>query len=201
VSDFGSVAAGGPPSDRCVAVAQAAIPAVVDGVGLLVATAIAGAEAGATLGPASLGVAQASLPAILDFASSPSFAEIAGAEAGHSLDVSRVPAGLLGGRFFSPVYVDRLRVFPSRQETARREGERFGHRWCHLWSDDIEALHAMAGRLGMKREWFHDRPGFPHYDLPPFRREAALAFGAVENSLKAWLRQRRERSVRATPAR
>lgn len=148
-----------------MAVVQAAIPAVVDGVGLLVATAIAGAEDG------------------------------------HSLDVPRVPAGSLGGRFLSPVYVDRLREFPSRQETARREGERFGHRWCHLWSDDIEALHAMAERLGMRREWFQDRPGFPHYDLPPFRRERALALGAAEHSLKAWLRQRRERSVRVTPAR
>ncbi|MBK8476991.1 MAG: DUF4031 domain-containing protein [Opitutaceae bacterium] len=90
-----------------------------------------------------------------------------------------------------PVYVDGLRVHRSRSEPARSAGERFGHRWCHLWSNDLDALHAMAEGLGMHRDWFQDRPGFPHYDLPPFRREAALALGAVEYSLKAWLRERR----------
>ncbi len=91
----------------------------------------------------------------------------------------------------APIYVDRLRVHRSRTEPARTAGEQFGHRWCHLWSDDLDALHAMAAALGIRREWFQDRPGFPHYDLPPFRRERALALGAVEHSLKAWLRAHR----------
>lgn len=91
----------------------------------------------------------------------------------------------------APIYVDRLRTHRSRSEPARSAGEQFGHRWCHLWSEDLDALHSMAERLGMRREWFQDRPGFPHYDLPPFRREAALAHGAVEHSLKDWLRARR----------
>lgn len=95
------------------------------------------------------------------------------------------------GRF---IYVDRLRVHRSRTEPARTAGEQFGHRWCHLWSDDLDALHAMAAALGIRREWFQDRPGFPHYDLPPFRRERALALGAAEQSLKAWLRERKHRS-------
>jgi len=90
-----------------------------------------------------------------------------------------------------PIYVDRLRVHRSRTEPARTFGEQFGHRWCHLWSDDLDALHAMAAALGIRREWFQDRPGFPHYDLPPFRRERALILGAVEHSLKTWLRERR----------
>lgn len=46
----------------------------------------------------------------------------------------------------------------------------------------------MAERLGMRREWFQDRRGFSYYDLPPFRREAALALGAIEHSLKDWLK-------------
>lgn len=89
------------------------------------------------------------------------------------------------------IYVDRLFVARSRTEPARSAGERFGHRWCHLWSGDLAALHRMATRLGLRREWFQDRPGFPHYDLPPFRRARALALGAVEHSLKTWLRERR----------
>ncbi len=97
-----------------------------------------------------------------------------------------------GARTGAAVYVDRLRVHRSRTEPARTAGEQFGHRWCHLWSDDLNALHAMAAALGMRRECFQERPGFPHYDLPPFRRERALALGAAEHSLKDWLRARRE---------
>ena len=43
-------------------------------------------------------------------------------------------------RAVAVVHVDRLRVHLSRHEPARRAGEEFGHRWCHMWSDDIEAL-------------------------------------------------------------
>jgi hypothetical protein len=91
-----------------------------------------------------------------------------------------------------PVYVDRLRVHPSTVEMARNAGERWGHLWCHLWSDDLEALHAMAERIGMRREWFQDRERLPHYDLSPVGRERAIAAGAVETSLKMWLRSRSE---------
>ena len=100
--------------------------------------------------------------------------------------------GAHGARPGAAVYVDRLRVHRSRIEPARTAGEQFGHRWCHLWSDDLAALHEMASALGLRLEWFQDRPGFPHYDLPPFRRERALALGAAEQSLKDWLRERRE---------
>jgi len=89
------------------------------------------------------------------------------------------------------VFVDALRAQPSSVEIARNAGERWGHRWCHLWSGDLEALHAMAEAVGMRREWFQDREGFPHYDLSPVGRERAVALGAVEVSLKAWLRARR----------
>jgi len=92
-----------------------------------------------------------------------------------------------------PVYVDGLRVHPSAVEMARNAGERWGHRWCHLWSEDLEALHALAESIGMRREWFQDRAGFPHYDLSPSGREKALAHGAREVSLKAWLRERLRR--------
>ncbi|MBN2508367.1 MAG: DUF4031 domain-containing protein [Verrucomicrobia bacterium] len=99
------------------------------------------------------------------------------------------------------VYVDGLFVFKSRNRQARHAGQSNGHSWCHMWSDDLQALHAMARNLGMRRKWFQNRPGFPHYDLPPFRRAAALSLGAIERSLKNWLRAKRPpQAPRKSPA-
>jgi hypothetical protein len=56
-------------------------------------------------------------------------------------------------------------------------------RWSHLVADTDEELHAFVARLGMRREWFQDKPGRPHhahYDLPERARAEAVANGAVE---------------------
>ncbi len=55
--------------------------------------------------------------------------------------------------------------------------------WCHMMTDDLtpaglDELHAMAERIGMRREWFQDKPHYPHYDLRPSKRVLALQFGA-----------------------
>jgi hypothetical protein len=97
----------------------------------------------------------------------------------------------------APVYVDPLFVAISRDSQARRVGDRNGHRWCHMWSDDLDALHAMAARVGMKRQWFQNKPGFPHYDLVPGRRWLALRFGAVERDLMDYLREKKAKGVLA----
>ncbi len=77
-------------------------------------------------------------------------------------------------------------------------------RWCHLFADDVEELHVLAARIGMKRAWFQHRPGrLPHYDLVPPRRAAALAAGAVEvgrEKLVELIRKERERSTHLAPA-
>ncbi len=92
------------------------------------------------------------------------------------------------------IYVDPLTVHPPAKEAqARRVGTRNGNRWSHLWSDDIEALHAMAAEIGMRKTWFQNKPGFPHYDLTPGRRIRAIQAGAVERSLSDWCRERRAR--------
>ena len=48
-------------------------------------------------------------------------------------------------------------------------------KWCHMATDGpLEELHAMAARLGLRREWFQDKPRSPHYDLVPSKRTLAL---------------------------
>lgn len=49
----------------------------------------------------------------------------------------------------------------------------------HLLTSDLEELHALAARIGLRRSWFQDEL-FPHYDLTASRRRAAIAAGAVE---------------------
>lgn len=71
------------------------------------------------------------------------------------------------------VYVDTL--FPC---------ERRPNWWwpfaCHLYADTTEELHAFAAKLSLEREWFQDKPFFPHYDLTPSKRKVAVHLGAVE---------------------
>ncbi|MBK3780121.1 DUF4031 domain-containing protein [Paraburkholderia aspalathi] len=53
---------------------------------------------------------------------------------------------------------------------------------CHMFTDslDLEELHLMAERIGMKREWFQPHRIAPHYDLTASRRAAAVKLGALE---------------------
>lgn len=61
-----------------------------------------------------------------------------------------------------------------------------GHRVlsCHMFSDsvDLEELHSVALRIGMKREWFQPHRIAPHYDLTPSRRLTAVQLGVIEVS-------------------
>jgi hypothetical protein len=85
---------------------------------------------------------------------------------------------------------------------AERVGARHGHMWCHMFADeeDCAELHAMARKIGMKREWFQRG----HYDLVPTKRAKAVALGAVEadrqKSVEIWKRQRAVRMAAAEKA-
>lgn len=50
---------------------------------------------------------------------------------------------------------------------------------CHMLADTLEELHAMADRIGMKREWFQPE-STPHYDVSKTRRALAIQHGAIE---------------------
>jgi hypothetical protein len=73
------------------------------------------------------------------------------------------------------VYVDVLVCYGVRVGRLGPETK-----WCHMFADSLEELHAMASAIGMKRTWFQDKPGFPHYDLVASKRAKAVALGAVE---------------------
>lgn len=48
----------------------------------------------------------------------------------------------------------------------------------HMFGTDLEELHRMASRIGMKRSWFQSDGTFPHYDLSRSRRLHAIRLGA-----------------------
>jgi Protein of unknown function (DUF4031) len=76
------------------------------------------------------------------------------------------------------VYVDRIRTHGN----VKGRADRVGNRWSHLFADTPEELDAFAASIGMHYEWGQHRgvPGKYHYDVPPFRREMAVAAGAQE---------------------
>jgi hypothetical protein len=82
------------------------------------------------------------------------------------------------------IYVDDLVAHPVsayHDAQARRVGAKNGDRWCHLYADTPEELHAAAARIGMRRSWAQtSRTGVEHYDLTPGRRAHAVAAGARE---------------------
>lgn len=55
---------------------------------------------------------------------------------------------------------------------------------CHMFtdalSDNLEPLHRFAESVGLKRDWFQQRPGkLPHYDLTAKMRTRAVLLGAM----------------------
>jgi hypothetical protein len=59
-----------------------------------------------------------------------------------------------------------------------------GRLMCHMFSPDLEKLHAMADLIGIQRRWFQDparaNVSWPHYDIDQTLRALAVGFGAIE---------------------
>ncbi len=84
------------------------------------------------------------------------------------------------------IYVDEVRTY----DDVKGEARRWGRRWCHMWAatpQQEEELHEMARKVGLKRQYFQNRPGFPHYDMIPSKRALAMENGATFMSLRQWI--------------
>jgi hypothetical protein len=64
---------------------------------------------------------------------------------------------------------------------------------CHMVADTLEELHAMAARLGLRREWFQDDSDHPHYDVSLGKRGRAVQLGAVQITTRQLAMMMRER--------
>jgi hypothetical protein len=85
------------------------------------------------------------------------------------------------------VYVDA--IFTA--EPQGKQAKSHGVRWCHMISTDLEELHEMARKIGLKRSYFQDHRIYPHYDLAPAKRALAIAEGAQEITTEEKLRMRK----------
>jgi hypothetical protein len=54
-------------------------------------------------------------------------------------------------------------------------------------ADSVEELKVFAVNIGLKKEWFQDKPGHPHFDLTAAKRAKAVAAGAIELNDKEYL--------------
>ena len=50
---------------------------------------------------------------------------------------------------------------------------------CHMTADNLDELHIMASRIGVRRKWFQDHRR-PHYDICQSKRRLAIQYGAIE---------------------
>lgn len=67
---------------------------------------------------------------------------------------------------------------------------------CFLYGDMVEQLHAVAEKLGLKKQFFIDDVAFPRYRIRSMQRVEAMKCGAVEHTRWEciyWVRRRYDR--------
>lgn len=53
-------------------------------------------------------------------------------------------------------------------------------KWCHFTACNVDVMHKLAKKIGLKREWFQDKLNRPHYDIKSEAiRKRALALGVI----------------------
>jgi hypothetical protein len=70
------------------------------------------------------------------------------------------------------VYVDDMYKYPMGRFKRMK--------MSHMIADTDDELHAMAEKIGVKKEWFQG----DHYDVAMFVRKKAIELGAIPISLK-----------------
>jgi len=73
-----------------------------------------------------------------------------------------------------------MTVYVDPQMSCQPKGR---YRWdtvSHMFADSVEELKAFAVSIGMRVEWFQNRPDLPHFDLNPGRYKAAVKAGAAQ---------------------
>ena len=52
---------------------------------------------------------------------------------------------------------------------------------CHMWSDTLPELHAMADAIGLQRRWFQCQPNasWNHYDIALSLKVKVISRGAI----------------------
>lgn len=89
------------------------------------------------------------------------------------------------------VYVDELFQMESKNRSGYIVGKRHNHRWCHLYADSLDELISFANKIGLKRSWLQNESGrFPHFDIVPTYRQKAISNGAIELSLKTYIKMK-----------
>lgn len=48
-----------------------------------------------------------------------------------------------------------------------------------LFADNLDELHRLAKRIGLRRRWFQRKSAMPHYDLTRNKRREAIMAGAL----------------------
>lgn len=48
-----------------------------------------------------------------------------------------------------------------------------------MLASDLDELHTLAAKIGLRRDWFQEEHTFPHYDLTASKRRLALQHGAI----------------------
>ena len=90
------------------------------------------------------------------------------------------------------IFVDQLINYP--KNLLNSTTKKHGVHWCHMWCDgDIDELHHMASKIGLKKSYFQISRVVDHYDLVPSKRNEAIKNGAVEIPLKRWLQNNKNK--------